>query len=647
MFTLNLRQPEPEGAIRPGTRSKRAQRKGKKLPVIASGDLEPTGTTTSHKFTPVKQSMDEQLRPAGPPGACSTPSPAPSLLDLPAALLDDIMSKAAKLGTLNVLLSTSYTLFNRYLLNTPNFRLHLHSKERCERLLTPRIIEALHVRPGGRKLMLLHAHSEAPTGQVVVTSGHEQHMVVLSSVLSKLATKQTSTSTIHSCELSNKGRPPLEVAPPGMSCLDPPVPLDCSPGLAQLLVASFPSLTALTIHGYSASCRDLASLLSHPQLSLQLRQLDLIRSRILPPQQTGPGEETQAKLFQGLRLKQLRLEACMGMPDLQPLAEHLTKLEVHSCPSALEALSQLALLQVLVMPHLQFHQQFVSRLLPAQPRLHTLQLPAFTVEGQPQLDALLAATQLISVQLHSMEGLTSSRAGVPCSWQRLELLGPVSNTTAAYLPLHSLTQPLVLGRLYIGGDDASNPEVAAAVHNLTQACKVPVKILVLHLSLVDSPVPGAVEPGLTHPVGTMATKLLQLHALVKPLQQCCTAKVFVLNRPASCVRTADVVALAPWCQGCTSLELHKGTLTPSLEFWRQLVQLMPTVSQVTLFRLTGAGSAAMYESLRLMAEQPWARWLDITIAFTRVEARSENCLDSIRRNFGDPSMPSKFRVSLR
>ncbi|KAJ9521325.1 hypothetical protein QJQ45_001297 [Haematococcus lacustris] len=568
------------------------------------------------------------------------PPPATSLLDLPGALLDDIACRTAQTRARELLSSTCFALFEACLLHAPAFRIRL-DRQRCDKLLTPRVVAALQARSSRVALTFEQPWTALHYAVRIVGQPRAEDSGVYLPHLAPVLDTLGSCGAVEACKLGSRG---WCFASDGG--IDPPLPLDCTPGLAQRLLDSFPGLTALTIHGYSITCRNLASLLSHPQLALQLRQLDLIRSRILPPQQTGPWEETQAKLFQGLRLKQLRLEACMGMPDLQPLADHLTQLEVHGCPSALEALSQLALLQVLVMPHLQFHQQFVSLLLPAQPRLHTLQLPAFTVEGQPQLDALLAATQLISVQLHSMEGLTSSRAGVPCSWQRLELLGPVSNTTAAYLPLHSLTQPLVLGRLYIGGDDASNPEVAAAVRNLTQACKVPVKILVLHLSLVDSLAP-ALEPGPTPPVATMATKLLQLHALVKPLQQCCTAKVFVLNRPASCVGTADVVALAPLCQGCTCLELHKGTLTPSLEFWRQLVQLMPTISQVTLFRLTGAGSAAMYESLRLMAEQPWARWLDITIVFTRLEARSENCLDSIRRDFGDPSMPSKFRVSLR
>ncbi|GFH29554.1 hypothetical protein HaLaN_28237, partial [Haematococcus lacustris] len=149
---------------------------------------------------------------------------------------------------------------------------------------------------------------------------------------------------------------------------------------------------------------------------------------------------------------------------------------------------------------------------------------------------------LTNIQLYSINGLTSSRADVPCSWQRLELTAStwsIPATTAAYLPLHSLTHPLLLSTLEINSQN-STALVTAAVHNLTQTCKVPVK-------------------------------------------------------------------------GCTHLELFQGYLTPSLEFWRQLVQLLPTVSQVTFFDVAGASSAAMRKSLRGMAKQPWARWLDIMV----------------------------------
>ncbi|KAJ9521319.1 hypothetical protein QJQ45_001185 [Haematococcus lacustris] len=625
--------------------------------VIASGDPEPTRTTTSHQFTPVKQTIDDQLRPAGPPGASSTPSPAPSLLDLPAALLDDIMSKAAKLGTLYVLLSTSYTLFYRYLLNTPNFRLTLHSKERCERLLTPRIIEALHVRPGGRKLMLLHTHSEAPTGQVVVTSGHEQHMVVLGSVLSKLAGKQTSTSTIHSCELSNKGRPPLEVAPPGRSCLDPPVPLDCTSGLAQLLVASFPSLTALTIHGYSASCRDLASLLSHPQLAQQLQQLDLPRSCIIqePQQPAQPGEVTLGNLFRGLRLHTLSLEVSSEspLPNLQPLAQHLTQLHIGKPEALMYCLEYVpgnpigtltyaasgrpvapsdyrpeVRERMLTLPSLQPLAQRLAgksgqpykvkmltivalasltglpQLLQYLPQLSLLLLPNTAVKEQAELDMLLAATQLTGIKLKSIEGLTSSCADAPCSWQRLELTGSVSNTTAAYLPLHSLTKPLVLGRLSLRTASDNSTLAAAAVHNLTQACKVPVMIRELELNM----------RGIPTDISALRTNMQRVSSLLRPLQQGrCLVRDAVSFLNLKDVTAAAVPVLAPLCQRCTGVEFLECSLTPSLEFWHQVMVTMPAVQSIAFRKTEGAGTEAMRESLQLMVEQPWARWLQLGV----------------------------------
>ncbi|KAJ9506868.1 hypothetical protein QJQ45_012258 [Haematococcus lacustris] len=54
-------------------------------------------------------------------------------------------------------------------------------------------------------------------------------------------------------------------------------------------------------------------------------------------------------------------------------------------------------------------------------------------------------------------------------------------------------------------------------------------------------------------------------------------------------------------------------MAPSLQFWRQLVQLMPKVQQVSFRCTEGADGEAICESLQRMAEQPWARWLDITI----------------------------------
>ncbi|GFH20272.1 hypothetical protein HaLaN_17364, partial [Haematococcus lacustris] len=73
------------------------------------------------------------------------------------------------------------------------------------------------------------------------------------------------------------------------------------------------------------------------------------------------------------------------------------------------------------------------------------------------------------------------------------------------------------------------------------------------------------------------------------------------------VTAADVLALAPLCRDCTHFELCCGSLMPSLEFWRQLVQLMPAAKEVAFFDAKDFVSEAMHQSLQLMADQPWAR----------------------------------------
>ncbi|GFH22529.1 hypothetical protein HaLaN_20006 [Haematococcus lacustris] len=361
----------------------------------------------------------------------------------------------------------------------------------------------------------------------------------------------------------------------------------------------------------------LAALLSHPRLSVQLQQLDLSSTTITQAERPEPGAATLANLFHASRLKQLSLlnnnmvedGNNSLLPNLQPLSQHLTQLCIQQqgvmgpwCLSALIAALQpakLAQLQVLTVSYLWLLGGLPS-LLRVLPQLHTLQLPCAIVLGQEELDTLLAATQLTSLQLGSLDGLTSSRADVPCSWQRLELTGCVDCSSAAHLPLHSLTQPLVLAALGIvadTGDDCA--VVAAAVHHLTQVCKVPVRIKVLKLCMSDE---DSAAP--------RHAKLQQLVAVLQALKHCCWGRVRLSNMN---VGAANVATLAPLCQGCTHLEFFSRNVTPSLEFWRQLVQLMPTVTHVAFKHVRGSASAAMHQSLQLMAEQPWARWLDICI----------------------------------
>ncbi|KAL6751453.1 hypothetical protein V8C86DRAFT_680359 [Haematococcus lacustris] len=417
-------------------------------------------------------------------------------------------------------------------------------------------------------------------------------------------------------------------------------PISCSPDLAQCLVGSFPSLTSLSLYGYDIPCSTLASLLSHPQLSLQLQQLDLTSTIITQPKRPEPGASTLTNLFHASRLKQLSLlintlagEGSNNLPNLQPLSQHLTQLclvqqgYVSRCPEKfIAALQPLAQLQLLTISDLWYLPDGLPGLLQGLPQLHTLQLPCAQVRGEEQLDSLLAATQLTSIHLYSLFGVESPRSDVPCSWQRLELTDTIDCSSVAHLPLHSLTHPLVLGRfsIRIGSDICSL--VAAAVHNLTQARSVPVTVKELWLSMSGACLEAAEQQ----------VELQQLVAVLQALKQCSWGRVFMSHMT---VGAADVLTLAPLCQACPQLEFAYGSVTPSLEFWRQLVQLMPTVTHLTFSDVKGSASAAMYQSLKLMAEQPWARWLDICISRPPRSDRLPACWQA-----SPLSQPGKIRV---
>ncbi|KAJ9532452.1 hypothetical protein QJQ45_010519 [Haematococcus lacustris] len=458
---------------------------------------------------------------------------------------------------------TCFGLFEAGLLHAPSFRLQLN-RQCCDQLLSPRVIAGLRAR----------------TCKLAITI--EQPRVQGSRLLAEVLGKLGICTAVEACKLSSLQGPSLA----------PRTPLDCSPSLAQCLVDSFPSLTSLALHGYSIPCSGLATLLAHPQLSLQLQQLDLTGTTILQ--------------------------------QLEGVAWGLD--------TFIAALAPLTQLQVLTMPGCR-NLGGLPGLLQALPQLHTLQLPDAAPEGQMQLDALLAATQLTSIKLNSLEGLTSSCADVPCSWQRLELTGCVDCATAAYLPLHSLTQPLVVGSLEITADYRSSggsPLVAAAAHNLTQACQVPVRIKVWRLYM-------CAMPNIPAFLARQRVQMQQLVVLLQPLRHCTPEQVSIYHLID--VSAADVPALALLCQGCTHLEFLCGSLVPSLEFWGQLVQLMPTVTFVVFKHVEGSTSSAMRDSLELMTEQPWARWLDICIS--RPSGSSELPACWLADN---PSKPGKLRV---
>ncbi|KAJ9513794.1 hypothetical protein QJQ45_020870 [Haematococcus lacustris] len=471
-------------------------------------------------------------------------------------------------------------LLLRVLEHAPALRIQADS-QLCDQLLTPHVVAALQARTSKLALTLQQPEAQA--------SGH--YAEVLSCVLATLG----SCAAVEACKLS--GRAPrysdAHVAT-GIGCEWDEC--HCTPGLALSLLDSFPGLTALTLHGFSVTCSGLASLLQQPQLALQLQQLDLSGTTILEPEQPGPEAAALDNMFSGCRLKQLSLSTIgsqLLLPDMEPLAQHLTQLTVVSGWYELDyynaALCPLTALQCLCVLKLDSLGSLTG-LLQALPWLSTLHLPHTQVDDEQQLDALLAAPQLSSVQLESFTRLSSSRAAAPCSWQRLQLTGDMDCSVAAHLPLHSLTQPLVVGGLWVSSYTPSS-HMSSATHNLKQACKVAVEIQWLKLELL----------------GHNLTFLDGPHSL------CCLGYTHVLLSQVAGLSAADVLTLAWMSPLCTHLAFDSGRVQPSLEFWQQLVQLMPTLQQVSFRRTEGAASEAMCDSLQRMAEQPWARWLDIRI----------------------------------
>ncbi|KAL6755473.1 hypothetical protein V8C86DRAFT_213858 [Haematococcus lacustris] len=390
----------------------------------------------------------------------------------------------------------------------------------------------------------------------------------------------------------------------------------------------------------------LASLITHPQLHLQLQRLDLSSTRtkqLQRPEQ--PGAVTLNNLFQGIRLKQLSL--------------YTGDQHQGGAVSLLKALGSLPELEVLTVKGAG-STRGLPELLPALPRLHTLLFPDAGLSSQQEFDALLAATQLTSLLLSDVKWLTESRAERACSWQRLEVTGTLDYTSAAYLPLHSLTQPLLVGKLrysnyrYCDEEHDENDEyevmgdvsevVAAAVHNLTQACRVPVKIKVLSLGLnsmhVSAPSSGA--------AGVQKRKGWPLVSLVQPLAGRLEKVVFFKMYGLD---AADVPALAQLCEGCTGLEFWAGCHRPSLKLWRQLVQSMPTVSSVMFRRVYDACSVPMFKVLKQLGKQGWAQHLDVTILPHRDELQHEHRVERrecrTSNSLYSKAVPGQFRVWFR
>ncbi|KAL6744652.1 hypothetical protein V8C86DRAFT_3127589, partial [Haematococcus lacustris] len=198
--------------------------------------------------------------------------------------------------------------------------------------------------PGAAAMEALPAALRARTCKLAITL--EQPRVQDSRLLVEVLGKLGICTAVEACKLSS-----LEER-----SLVPAMPLDCSRSLAQCFVDSFPSLTSLSLHSYAAMqlCRDLASLLSHPQLSLQLQQLDLSSTTILQREQPEPGAATLDNLFNAAR----------GLDGFRAAPQPLAQLRVLTISAKLETAT--------------WHREGLLELLQALPRLHTLQLPHAT-----------------------------------------------------------------------------------------------------------------------------------------------------------------------------------------------------------------------------------------------------------------------------
>ncbi|KAL6760561.1 hypothetical protein V8C86DRAFT_1074249 [Haematococcus lacustris] len=236
-------------------------------------------------------------------------------------------------------------------------------------------------------------------------------------------------------------------------------------GLASALAALFPALTSLTLSGCSLTCSSLVDLLRHPLLSAQLSSLDVSGASYSPADlQRGFGSSSQQLVpysspFAGARIQHLRAsywDSVHLSPCLAPLSATLTHLTLtHGAPQwdvapvstrllgLLPQLRPLRNLQSLeVGPgSVDLGQEGLEELLQALPSLLSLSLPGYTVCGEQQLDALLAATQLTQLVVHGFTGLATCRVEEACRRRCVTYSG----TQWAWLPavhlLHSFTMP--------------------------------------------------------------------------------------------------------------------------------------------------------------------------------------------------------------
>ncbi|KAL6761879.1 hypothetical protein V8C86DRAFT_2529383, partial [Haematococcus lacustris] len=126
------------------------------------------------------------------PPAADASAPSPSLLDLPAALLDDIISQAMELVAAAALARTCSALLLRVLHLIPALRIKADSQW-CKQLLLPRIVAALQARTSKLALTLHQPKAQA--------SRH--YVEVLENILAALG----SCASVEACKLSSSAAP--------------------------------------------------------------------------------------------------------------------------------------------------------------------------------------------------------------------------------------------------------------------------------------------------------------------------------------------------------------------------------------------------------------------------------------------------------
>ncbi|KAJ9517174.1 hypothetical protein QJQ45_009070 [Haematococcus lacustris] len=374
-----------------------------------------------------------------------------------------------------------------------------------------------------------------------------------------------------------------------------------TPCRTELLLQSFPKLLSFQICDRIVPAWALggpAGLLTHPQLCPQLEIFALEAVWLELSTQPGPSAVTLDNLFEGSQLQHLCLNTMAQVPNLLPLAEHLTLLELTDTPSFqvlpmqgfLEMVSGLVRLKELhaEADGLEVSMEGFPQLLQALPKLETLHLPRHFISGTGALDALLAATQLTGLLLGGVADLTKSRATSPCSWLQLELKVwwlAVDSDAIACLPLHSLTYQLDIARVLL------TKGVPQCAHNLLQRCKAPVSIgnitvdmagdILMPLTPAEEQqarqqaaavVAAGTSPGAEEAL-TPAQRLVQLQGVK-------VREVTLRNMPL--VTEGAVAALVSLGLRPTAVEFYDGSLVGDLlGFWLGLVAAMPAVAKVT------------------------------------------------------------------